>query len=49
MPLGVQVCALAVAMIYYLWRDGYVAQLRRERRLRERVAFLLWTAALHDG
>jgi hypothetical protein len=49
MPLGVHVCALAVASIYYLWRDGYVAELRRERRLCERVAFLLWTAALQDG
>ena len=52
MPLDLQVSALAVAAIYYLWRDAYVALLRRERArreraLRERVAYMLWTAARH--
>jgi hypothetical protein len=37
--------ALTVALIYYSWRDGYVARLQRERTLRERVAYMLWAAA----
>ena len=49
MPLGLQVSALAVGAIYYLWRDGYAAghyreRLRRERTLRDRVAYMLWIA-----
>ncbi len=53
MPLlDLQISALAISAIYYLWRDGYSAQLRREqlrraRILRERVAYMLWSAALH--
>jgi hypothetical protein len=46
-PLCLQLSALAVSVIYYAWRDGYVAQLRRQRVLRERVAYMLWTAARH--
>jgi hypothetical protein len=49
MPLGLQVSALAVSAIYYLWRDGYVAALcqerkRRDRLLRERMTYMLWVA-----
>ncbi|HEY1375907.1 MAG TPA: hypothetical protein VGF55_03900 [Gemmataceae bacterium] len=52
MPLDLQISALAVSAIYYLWRDGYLAHLRREhvrrqRMLRERVAYMLWSAAQH--
>jgi hypothetical protein len=36
--------ALAVAAIYYTWRDYFSVQLR-DRRLRERVAYMLWMAA----
>lgn len=36
--------ALLIAALYYLWRDGYARQ-RQKRVLRERVAFMLWTAA----
>ncbi len=33
-------------MIFYVWRDGYrVPMKRRERRLRARVAYMLWTMA----
>ncbi len=49
MAFGVQISALAISAIYYLWRDGYVAALHRQRRLRERVAYMLWMAACHDG
>jgi hypothetical protein len=50
MPVCLPAVALTVALIYYEWRDGYVARLRQERaartrRLRERVAYMLWTAA----
>ena len=53
MPLDLQVAALAVAALYYLWRDGYAARLRRERArreraLRERVTYMLWIAARHS-
>jgi hypothetical protein len=39
--------ALAVAILYYGWRDGYLADLRRQRICHERVAYLLWSAAQH--
>jgi hypothetical protein len=39
--------ALAVAIIYYGWRDGYLVWLRRERMIRERVAYMLWSASHH--
>lgn len=37
--------ALAVAMLYYLWRAQYHMLLRRRRVLCQRVAYLLWAAA----
>jgi hypothetical protein len=36
---------LAIAMIYYAWRDAQMAQKRRQTQLNERVAYMLWTAA----
>lgn len=42
--------AAAIAMIYVIYgayRDYLSYQMRRERLLRERVAFMLWTAATH--
>ena len=39
--------ALAIASLYYAWRDCYVVHLRRSRLLRERVAYMLWSAAHH--
>lgn len=36
---------LAVSSIYCIWHASLRHQLSRERVLRERVAFLLWTAA----
>jgi hypothetical protein len=49
MHVSVQITALAVSAIYYLWRDVYIAD--RQKRaccLRQRVAYMLWAAALHD-
>jgi hypothetical protein len=37
--------ALAVAGIFYSYRDHCLAQLRRTKQLRERIAYMLWTAA----
>jgi hypothetical protein len=36
---------LAVAMIYYAWRDGYRSKSRHRAALNERVAYMLWVAA----
>lgn len=49
MPVSIQISALAISAMYYLWRDGYVAE-RREKDccLRQRVAYMLWAAAHHD-
>ncbi len=38
-------CALAVAVIYYSWREYQARHDRRDRVLRERVAYMLWVAA----
>ena len=43
--LCTNLAALAIAALYYSWRDLYQARLLRERVLRERVAYMLWTAA----
>jgi hypothetical protein len=48
MHVSLQLSALAVSAIYYQWRDGYLAHPQRDYRLRQRVAYLLWSAALHD-
>jgi hypothetical protein len=48
MQVSLQASALAVSAIYYLWRDVYAARRLRDFRLRQRVAYLLWAAALHD-
>jgi hypothetical protein len=37
--------ALAVAGIFYTWRAYRDALMRRERTLRERVAWMLWVVA----
>ncbi len=44
-PLWANVAALAVVAIYYLWRVCDGAQRRRERLLRQRVAYMLWHLA----
>jgi hypothetical protein len=47
--IAVNLTALTIAAIYYLWRDGYYLRLVRQRVLHERVAYLLWTAANHTA
>ncbi|HZY87262.1 MAG TPA: hypothetical protein VFE78_20675 [Gemmataceae bacterium] len=36
---------LAVSLIYCLWHAWYQARLLRERKIRERVAYMLWVSA----
>jgi hypothetical protein len=43
--LPYNVAALAVAGLFYLWRAYNVAQMQRERTLRQRVSFMLWVMA----
>ncbi len=38
-------CALAVAVIYYGWRDHHSRQEGRQKVLRERVTYMLWVMA----
>ncbi len=44
-PIVTHLAALAVAMLYYLWRTQYQAQQRRRRILCQRVACLLFAVA----
>jgi hypothetical protein len=48
-PITLNVAALAVAVIFYTWRGYAQIRLGRDKRLRERVAFMLWTMAGHLG
>jgi hypothetical protein len=41
--------ALAVASIFYVWRDYLQAPERREHLLRHRVAYMLWVMAQRVG
>lgn len=46
MPLLVcSIALLAVTVIYLFWRSYLQSLQRRQRTLRERVAYLLWIAA----
>ena len=44
-PIVTNMAALAVATLYYLWRAHYQTQQRRDRVLRQRVAYMLWVMA----
>lgn len=44
-PLLPAVATFAVSTIYVLWQSYRMVVARRERVRRERVAFLLWSAA----
>jgi hypothetical protein len=37
--------ALSVAMLFYSWRSYHQNLVSRERRLRERVTYMLWVMA----
>jgi hypothetical protein len=43
------VAVLAVASIYYTWREAYIAKHRKRSTLNERVAYMVWTAANRAG
>ena len=43
--MGASLGALAVAVIFYAYRDHIAVQLQRRRMLRSRVAFMLWVMA----
>ena len=47
--LAVNIAALTVVCIYYMWRVYRFTLQQRERVLRERVAYLLWTMAHRKG
>jgi hypothetical protein len=40
------VAALAVSTIYCIWHQYLQIRVRRELTLRQRVAFMLWSAAM---
>ncbi len=40
------IATLAIATLYYIWRIYREVKCHREQVLRERVAFMLWNAAL---
>jgi hypothetical protein len=40
---------IAVAILYYAWRDGFTARQARRAELNERVAYMLWCAANRAG
>ena len=42
--IACNVACLAIATIYYSWRDACVQRRKREQ-LHERVAYMLWVAA----
>lgn len=39
------VAVIAIAAVYYAWRDGYVARAQRRVAINGRVAYMLWVAA----
>jgi hypothetical protein len=44
-PIWSSVAALAVAVIYYIYRAYAQVQERKKRMLRQRVAYMLWVMA----
>jgi hypothetical protein len=42
--LACNVACLAIASLYYVWRDLY-RQRRKRQQLHDRVAYMLWVAA----
>ena len=46
-PLWGNVAALAVAIIFYVYRAHLQVSLRRQRLLRVRVTYMLWVMAQH--
>jgi hypothetical protein len=44
-PIWCNVAALAVALLFYVWRTHRHLLERRQRVLRQRVAYMLWVMA----
>jgi hypothetical protein len=44
-PIFTALPTLAVATVYCFWNVYFAIQKQRERRLRDRVAFMLWQMA----
>jgi hypothetical protein len=42
--IACNIACLAIASMYYTWRDIYLHR-RRRQQLRDRVAYMLWVAA----
>lgn len=47
--LACNVAVLAIATIYYAWKEARGFALRRQAKLNERVAYMLWSAAQRGG
>lgn len=45
--LPTNVALIAIATLFYLWRDAYVPRRQRKDIARERIAKLLWAVAAH--
>lgn len=43
--LSCQLAALAIAGIFYVWRDMLCRRVRHSKLIRERIAYMLWVAA----
>ncbi len=43
--IACNLAVLAIAGLYYAWRDRHTAQAARRAVLRDRVAYMLWVAA----
>ena len=44
-PIVSNMAALAVAMLFYVWRAHHQTRMQRQRKLCQRVAFMLWVVA----
>lgn len=44
-PVVYGVSTLAIATIFYIWRSYHEFMLRKDKILRERVTYMLWTMA----
>jgi len=47
-PFEASVPTLAISADYMIWNAYRQTQIRREKQLRSRVAYLLWVAAHHE-
>jgi len=43
--IACNLAVLAIAGIYYAWRDRHAKQFQQRAVLRDRVAYMLWVAA----